>query len=487
MKKPSMSRNAMHPLAQAPRPETLVRPMRIGDRVYRWFYSRLIFPVYHGLLRDSAVAAGSELARCDQLDPAAYRALCSAKLDRLMKRTARHVPYYREKMQESGIDISRASGEELLAALLPLTKDIIRAESDRLISGDMEGNRLKPNSTSGSTGSPLRFFTDRRSQIYRAATVTRNRRWLGILPGDPTASLWGSPIDVQHANAACGRAHALITRDMLLSACAMRDSDMADYAARLTRFRPRLLTGYPSVLVEFGNYCAERSIRFESLSAVLCSAEALYLDQRAIIEDRLGVPVFNRYGSREVGDIAQEAPGVEGLLVNADRIHVEIVDEAGSHCAPGVVGHILVTDLSNFGMPLIRYAIGDLAAWGAGPKGVSLPYPVLSCIEGRSLDVVRTPSGNRIGGTFWTMLLREKPGIAKFQVVQENEQGVRIRYVQDPNVADTDLAFFAGRIRENAGAEFGIRFERVDEILAEPTGKYRVVVGLDNRDRVRAE
>ena len=474
-------------LTTSPRRAVLVRPLRVRDRAYRVLYSRVIYPAYHGLLRDGAGAPRRELARSDRLDPSAYRHFCAAKLDELMRRVARDVPYYRKCLQDSGIEAGRASGAELLAALPPLTKDIIRAESDRLISGNLAGNSLEENSTSGSTGSPLRFFTDRRSQMYRAATVARNRRWLGILPGDPTASLWGSPIDSEKANAVRGRVHGLITRDMLLSAYAMRDSDMADYAARLASFRPRLLIGYPSVLVEFGRYCAERSIRFESISAILCSAEALYPDQRAIIEERLGVPVYNRYGSREVGDVAQEAPGVAGLLVNADRIHVEIVDEAGNPCAPGIVGQILVTDLDNFGMPLIRYAIGDLAAWGERTDEVPLPYPVLSRIEGRSLDVVRTPSGNRIGGTFWTILLREKPGIAKFQVVQEEEQGVRVRYVQDPDVSIVDLDFFTGRIREYAGEGFGVSFERVEEILPEPTGKYRVVVGLDRRAGNHAE
>lgn len=475
------------PLTATPRPAVLVRPLRLRDRAYRLIYSRAIFPAYHGLLRDGAGAATRELARSDLLGPAAFRSFCAAKLDEFMRHVARNVPYYRERLQESGVEPERASGAEMLATLPPLTKDIIRTESERLISANLEGNSLQPNSTSGSTGSPLRFFTDRRSQRYRAGTVARNRHWLGILPGDPTASLWGSPIDSEQAKAVRGRAHGLITRNMLLSAYAMRDSDMADYAARLTRFRPRLLTGYPSVLVEFGRYCEERSIRFQSLSAILCSAEALYPDQRAAIEERLGVPVYNRYGSREVGDVAQEAPGIAGLLVNADRIHVEIVDDAGNPCAPGVVGQILVTDLDNIGMPLIRYAIGDRAAWGERTDEVSLPYPVLSRIEGRSLDVIRTPSGNRIGGTFWTILLREKPGIAKFQVVQEVEQGVRVRYVQDSKVASTDLDFFATRIREYAGEGFDVSFERVDEILPEPSGKYRVVVGLGQRTGNRGE
>ncbi len=349
---------------------------------------------------------------------------------------------------------------------------MIREHLDDLVSTDLESNRLDPNSTSGSTGQPLRFYTDLRSKAFRKASTVRLRRWLGIEQGQTVAHIWGSPIDQARAQAWRGRLHGLITREIFLSAYELTDADMARYADILARRRAELVVGYPSVMAAFGHYCADRGIRFPALKSVICSAETLYPDQRQVIEETLDVRVYNRYGCREVGDIAQERPGVDGLVVSSDRIYVEIVTPDGRPCAPGETGDILVTDLDNYGMPLIRYRIGDSGSWSTAGSG---PFPVLAAVDGRSLDVVTTPDGRRIGGTFWTIVLREKPGMEQFQVIQREPDGVTIRFVP---AADSrpDLDWTRTRIRAQCGPDFGVAFEPVDRIPPGAGGKHRVVI-----------
>ena len=77
----------------------------------------------------------------------------------------------------------------------------------------------------------------------------------------------------------------------------------------------------------------------------------------------------------------------------------------------GEIGDVLVTDLENFGMPLIRYAIGDRAAFAAaGACDCGRGLPRLATVEGRSMDVIRFPNGSAVGGTYWTITLRKIPG-----------------------------------------------------------------------------
>ncbi|MGI9222210.1 MAG: hypothetical protein ACR2QS_14370, partial [Woeseiaceae bacterium] len=336
---------------------------------------------------------------------------------------------------------------------------------------------------SGSTGSPMEFFTDLRSKAYRKATVFRNRRWLGIEIGEPVVHIWGSPIDQERAEALRGRIHAGITRETFLSAYEIGDAEFLKYAEVLRRSGASLLIAYPSVLSEFARFCGSRSIRFPKLRAVIVSAEALYEHHRRVIEENLGVRLYNRYGCREVGDIAHEIPGQPGLVVNSDRVLVEIVDERGEPCAVGEQGRILVTDLDNFGMPLIRYDIGDSAAWApAGSGGGRLPYPILESVEGRSLDIVSSPSGARVGGTFWTILLRKRPGFANFQVIQEKPDGVQIRYVRDRDTTDIEFEYFSSKIKEHFGANFTCTFTEVDRIEPEANGKFRLVISRLQQD-----
>lgn len=346
-----------------------------------------------------------------------------------------------------------------------------------MISENLDGNGLDDNSTGGSTGEVLRFYTDRRSGAYRKATVRRNKRWLGILPGDREVRLWGAPLDVAKSRSLRGTLHSWITRERLLSADYLGEETLQTYLEFCEAFRPKLIVAYPSALAEFARFCEARGRTIPSLKTVICSAESLFEHDRREIERAFGVAVFDRYGCREVGDIAHEAPGVDGLLVNSDRILVEVLDEAGNACGAGEQGEVVVTDLDNYGMPLIRYRIGDYARWASDSAhhGSNHPFPVLASVDGRTLDVVRCPGGNRVGGTYWTLLLRSRPGMKRFQVIQQEADSVTVYYELTPG-GTPDFDFYRQEIAKTCGADLRVEFTQTDRFVHEPGTKFRLVI-----------
>ena len=445
--------------------------------MYRYLYEHVVYPLYHLVLNDGASQAIRALRQNQHLSAGELRQLEGRKLKALLDHAVAQVPYYRQIVKERAIVLSTASARESLSQFPILTKEAIRAETGSMVSADLDGNRIDSNSTSGSSGSPLSFFTDRRSKAFRKATVIRNREWLGIRLGDPVAHLWGSPIDQQRAASLRGNLHSWLTRESMLDAYQLSDSDLVTYARTLARKRVRLLVGYPSVLVRFAAFCRDEGYRFPTLRAVISSAETLYPHQSQAIQEDLGVPVYNRYGCREVGDIAHEIPGCDGLVVNSDRIVVEVLDEEGNACPPGTQGEIVVTDLDNYGMPLIRYRIGDLGIWqDAELSRARMAFPILESVDGRSLDVVVAPNGNRLGGTFWTILLRTRPGIDMFQVVQNESDNITIRVVPDQNGENIDEDYFRTEIAKKCGENLDVSFKYERNIEAESNGKYRVVI-----------
>ena len=95
------------------------------------------------------------------------------------------------------------------------------------------------------------------------------------------------------------------------------------------------------------------------------------------------------------------------------------------------------------------------------------------------MDVVRTPTGSSIGGTFWTLLLRSRPGIRQFQIVQESLAGIRIDYMpeEEPTHLDNSTVnYFSQRIREKCGPHFQIEFRQVPAIDLTASGKRRLVI-----------
>jgi phenylacetate-CoA ligase len=314
-----------------------------------------------------------------------------------------------------------------------------------------------------------------RSWSYRRATVIRNHKWLGIGLGDNIATLWGAAMDLAVADKLRGRLHSWINNQMFLSSYDLSPRVLNEHVKSLNQFKPRLLISYPGPLSVFAEYLLATGQRIPNIKALICSAETLYPWQRELIEKAFECRLFNRYGCREFGDIAQECSKRKGLHLHTDRIFLEIVDQYQKPVKDGVSGELVLTDLDNYGFPLIRYRIGDVGVMATDLCSCGINLPLLANIEGRTLDVVKCPNGNRLGGTFWTLLFRSKPGIKSFQVLQENIEGVTIKYVKDSSTV-IDFSYFSNKIKEKCGMDIKIIFTEVAEIKKTKSGKTRFVI-----------
>lgn len=152
------------------------------------------------------------------------------------------------------------------------------------------------------------------------------------------------------------------------------------------------------------------------------------------------------------------------------------------------LSELLVTDLDNFGMPFIRYAIGDMGTitWDRCACGLGLPR--LETAIGRTFDVVRAPNGNFLGGTFWTILLRKRKGIERFQVIQDKLDEITIAIIPTGGFSDQTRQYILDKVREACGPHMRVRFELKPGIELTPSAKHRFVVsriGLVNDDRDR--
>jgi phenylacetate-CoA ligase len=434
--------------------------------VERWLFGDVLYPAYHAVKRDPVMAHIAEMDRNQWLGATQLRALQEEKLDRLLRHATQHVPYYRELSPRA------------LQDLPPLTKATIRRESKRLVAQNVPPGELHASRTSGSTGEALYFYTDEKSLDCRKASVVRNKSWTGLRRGDRELLLWGSPIDAARAAQIRGRLHSWLARTRLLSAYNLSRQELGKCLRTIASFRPRLITAYPSVLEELAREYLRGGYPPLGVPAFLTSAETLYPHQRQLFEATFGAPVFNRYGCREVGDIAQECALHDGLHINSDRVLVEVVREDLTPCEPGELGNVLVTDLDNFGMPFIRYAIGDQAAFvpADAPCGCGRGLPRLATVAGRAFDVIRFPNGGAVGGTYWTILMKTRPGIDRFQVVQEQLDEITVRYVADAPLPRETADFLRSEIAKRAGDAFRVSFDHVTEIAVGAGGKQRIVL-----------
>ena len=159
-----------------------------------------------------------------------------------------------------------------------------------------------------------------------------------------------------------------------------------------------------------------------------------------------------------------------------ENVLVEVVKEDGTLAAEGEMGELLITDLHNFGMPFIRYKIGDMAIASKRQCLCGRGLKMLEDVIGRSLDMIKTPDGKFVPGEFFPHLMKEFIGVQQFQVIQEKLDSLVIKIVKNDSFKESDFTFMKEQIHKVVGPKVNIEFQFVSEILLTPTGKHRVTI-----------
>jgi phenylacetate-CoA ligase len=183
--------------------------------------------------------------------------------------------------------------------------------------------------------------------------------------------------------------------------------------------------------------------------------------------------VFNRYGCREVSVVASECAAHRGLHIMAEGLYVEIETPRGP-AAPGEMGAILVTDLLNHAMPLIRYRIGDLGAWADGTCPCGRGLPRLERVAGRVTDFLVGCDGRLVSGVYLaTFVVAQRPSLGQVQIHQQRAGAVTYRIKPGRNFDQlSDLEYLRTTTRRYLGEQALIDGEVVEELPVEPSGKF---------------
>lgn len=414
------------------------------------------------------------LRRAQWLSPTELAKVQEDRIRRLVAHAYTNVPYYRQVMVERGIQPSDIRSKADLVALPLLTKAIIRNRyADlRAIGGVSRPGLVSENHTGGSTGVPLDFLQDENYRDWGMMELQRDFEMCGYRLGDPIAFLWGSDYDARPHKTMRGRLRNWATNTLYLDAFDATEQDYVRYGRRLAAFRPALLVGYVSSLVVLARVIRAHRLEGVRPRAIQSSAETLTPPQRELIEATFRCRVFDRYGCREVGNIAHECDHHSGLHALEDNNVVEVLLE-GRAAKAGEAGDLIVTNLHNYAMPLIRYVIGDMAVPLDQRCSCGRGLPLLREVTGRRADVIRTPSGRILHGEFFTHLFYKTTGVREFQVVQRTPVRLNISIVPDPTFDHTALTFLESVIHEYGDPAFDVQFTLTDAIPRSASGKFR--------------
>jgi len=398
------------------------------------------------------------------------------KLQTLLIHAQTNVPYYRRTFADAGIDVRDFRSQDDIRHLPMLTKEMIRENRDALIAEGTQKSELRTFSTSGSTGQNMKFYLDNNCGAAGVASVMRNHRWMGSDIGELEVVIWGSPIELNASRKLSGRLNYALQGVKFISAYELKEDSILEGIEDMRRWKPSIVTGYTGALEVFARFMVDRGIKGIRPKGVICSAEMLFPHQREIIEKAFDSKVFNRYGCREFYTIAHECD-CGGFHLNMERVFVESLpaEAAGQGYE---AGELVVTDLDNFGSPMIRYRIGDMGVMEDSGQKCTCGRGLLMMKElhGRVFDVIKTSSGRVLPGVFWTILSKTVPGVDQLQIIQKSLLHIVANLKTNSTFTEGARDQLKTKIIEYCGQDTQVDINLVDRIEPTASGKLRFVI-----------
>jgi phenylacetate-CoA ligase len=294
------------------------------------------------------------------------------------------------------------------------------------------------------------------------------------LPGERTLYLWGGAVGHQTGwEINKNLLYHWLRRELLVNTFRQTDQFWEETWRRAAAFNPRFVVGYVSSLESFVRYGQVHHLRLPELRAVLAMAEPVYDSLRQLVREALNVSLFNTYGSREFMSIAAECDVHQGLHINAENILLET-----RNTATEASSEFLVTDLHNYGMPFIRYEIGDVGVLDSKPCPCGRGLPTIRSIEGRTLDVLRGKDDRIVSGEFFPHLLKDITEISEFQVEQESLDKIVLSVVLSRPISEKSQALLKSEVVKVFGDDTCLEIRKVPSIPLRSSGKRRVTIGL---------
>ena len=395
-------------------------------------------------------------------------------LTKLLSHSYHSVPYYGRIFEEIGlvnngiVDISKFNDIPILS------KEIIREFHEELISNEYTKRKWYYNSSGGSTGEPIKLIQD---DLFSKWSYATNHYYyndiIGIdLQKSKKILLWGSEKDIFEGGIGLkSKIINWLTDTVLLNSFRMTEEDMDDYIKIINSYKPDFIRGYAGSLYELCRYAEKKQMIIYKPKILVSAAETLRNEMRDKIEAVFETKLYDFYGSREVSNLAGKC--TEGAMhVFMFWNYVEILDNNNQPVKEGEEGKVVVTNLHNYSMPLIRYEIGDMAVLGTEKCKCGNVLPTLNKVTGRITDHFIKKDGTIIHGEYFTHLFYLKDWVKAFQVIQEDYNIIKLLVVSEDNIAEPKKKDIDDKIKTVMGQDCKIIWNFVDEIPKTKSGKY---------------
>lgn len=249
--------------------------------------------------------------------------------------------------------------------------------------------------------------------------------------------------------------------------------------ARLNAFQPERIYSYASSMAWLAEWTLRGKLRIKP-GSVIVSGDRLTPYVRSVIRDAWNADIYDLYAACESLYIGIQVPGSSDIRIFENLNILEVVDASNHTVMPGERGRVLLTNLYNTTLPLIRYDLSDNAVLGRGGKFVE----TLAKLDGRSYDSLPLQLTDGKVGVLETHELEqiELPGVEKVQFISRDLSDVEILYQSRQDLDAPLRQAFQDLLTQKSAIMHSVKVQRVECLYNDQvSSKFHKVLTLSNR------
>ena len=434
--------------------------------IYNKLIENIFLPIGDFINKSSYVKQLKYWRKVDSLSEIELEKLQKKNLKSILEHTVNNVSKY------SSIQLKGSNPYQWLSNFPILTKDDIRGSSENLLSNKVNKANLISYSSSGSSGIQSTVFMNKEEQSIIRAILSHWWEWSGYKIGSPLVQTGISP----------NRGFLKSIKDSLfrtkyITAFSLTDKQLEVLFKDLNNTNNHYLVGYASSLNIIAAYALEHNYKV-NFKAVISLGDKMFNHYKKKIEKAFTTKVFDTYGCNE-GFLIASQKDLEYKYIMSPHVYLEILDDNDMPLPDGELGHVVVTRLDGYSMPLIRYKIGDLAIKlpkEKYPENRVFKYPLLEKIIGRDTDVVFLSDNKKLTVHSFTGIFEYVPEIKQFKVIQEKLGEIVIEYIKTNGFNNDVLLRVTKELQKYIlDYNFKIHYKEVTFIAASKSGKPQIV------------
>lgn len=396
----------------------------------------------------------------------------------------KNVPYYHYLFKSLNLDPNDIKTKDDLNKLPILTKEDIRKDPASFLSINIKKNSLIKHSTSGSSGKVFEYYIDKNLvSMYRAMGI-RGWEFAGYSIGDRIVTVAGSSLLSKNMNT-LNKIRFYISRNLPLSSYNMENDKVINYINQIIKFKPKFIRGYPSSIAILADYILKNNLHEIKPSTIITTAETLYSTDKKIITEAFDCDIIDQCGCNDGGENLCECKEHSGYHIGVERAIHEFIGESNEPVSNNETGNIILTDLCNYAMPLIRYDAGDIGIPTDDICTCGRGLPLVKSIMGRSVEKIILPNGISIPGLTITDIFDSEETvidkIIEYQIIQEKINEFTIYIVKNKNYDDDTSKKIAKYFEDYMGIPLKIKFNFPRSIPRTEANKRKIVISKVNK------